>query len=49
MGAFLIRRLVQVIQNVWAVVKINCIVVQIAPGGRVGLAIAAIECGNAGV
>ena len=49
MGAYLIRRLLLVIPTLWAIITINFFIVQIAPGGPVDKAIAAIEFGNAGV
>lgn len=47
MGAYLIRRLLLVIPTLWAIITINFFIVQIAPGGPVDQAIAAIEFGNA--
>lgn len=49
MGAYLTRRLLLVIPTLWAIITINFFIVQIAPGGPVDQAIAAIEFGNAGV
>ncbi len=49
MGAYLIRRLLLVIPTLWAIMLINFFIVQIAPGGPVDQAIAAIEFGNTGV
>lgn len=49
MGAYLILRLLLVIPTLWAIITINFFIVQIAPGGPVDQAIAAIEFGNAGV
>ncbi|XPE23475.1 microcin C ABC transporter permease YejB [Shigella sonnei] len=49
MGAYLIRRLLLVMPTLWAIITINFFIVQIAPGGPVDQAIAAIEFGNAGV
>ena len=49
MGAYLLRRLLLVIPTLWAIITINFFIVQIAPGGPVDQAIAAIEFGNAGV
>ncbi len=46
MGAYLIRRLLLVIPTLWAIITINFFIVQIAPGGPVDQAIAAIEFGN---
>lgn len=43
MGAYLIRRLLLVIPTLWAIITINFFIVQIAPGGPVDQAIAAIE------
>jgi len=48
MGAYLIRRLLLVIPTLWAIITINFFIVQIAPGGPVDQAIAAIEFGNQG-
>lgn len=48
MGAYLIRRLLLVIPTLWAIITINFFIVQIAPGGPVDQAIAAIEFGNSG-
>jgi microcin C transport system permease protein len=48
MGAYLIRRLLLVIPTLWAIITINFFIVQIAPGGPVDQAIAAIEFGNNG-
>ena len=48
MGAWLIRRLLLVIPTLWAIITINFFVVQIAPGGPVDQAIAAIEFGHGG-
>lgn len=45
MGAYLIRRLLLVIPTLWAIITINFFIVQIAPGGPVDQAIAAIEFG----
>lgn len=46
MGAYLIRRLLLVIPTLWAIITINFFVVQIAPGGPVDQAIAAVEFGK---
>ncbi len=46
MGAYLIRRLLLVIPTLWAIITINFFIVQIAPGGPVDQAIAAIEFGG---
>jgi microcin C transport system permease protein len=48
MGAYLIRRLLLIIPTLWAIITINFFIVQIAPGGPVDQAIAAIEFGNRG-
>lgn len=48
MGAYLIRRLLLVIPTLWAIITINFFIVQIAPGGPVDQAIAAIEFGHQG-
>ncbi|MCR4458125.1 MULTISPECIES: microcin C ABC transporter permease YejB [unclassified Pseudescherichia] len=48
MGAYLIRRLLLVIPTLWAIITINFFIVQIAPGGPVDQAIAAIEFGQQG-
>ena len=48
MGAYLIRRLLLVIPTLWAIITINFFVVQVAPGGPVDQAIAAIEFGPGG-
>jgi microcin C transport system permease protein len=47
-GCYLIRRLLLVIPTLWAIITINFFIVQIAPGGPVDQAIAAIEFGNRG-
>ena len=46
MGSYLIRRLLLVIPTLWAIITINFFIVQIAPGGPVDQAIAAIEFGQ---
>ncbi|WHP32867.1 microcin C ABC transporter permease YejB [Trabulsiella odontotermitis] len=46
MGAYLIRRLLLVIPTLWAIITINFFIVQIAPGGPVDQAIAAIQFGD---
>jgi microcin C transport system permease protein len=46
MGAYLLRRLLLVIPTLWAIITINFFIVQIAPGGPVDQAIAAIEMGS---
>lgn len=48
MGAYLIRRLLLVIPTLWAIITINFFIVQIAPGGPVDQAIAAIQFGDRG-
>ncbi len=48
MGAYLIRRLLLIIPTIWAIITINFFIVQIAPGGPVDQAIAAIEFGDHG-
>ncbi|VTN10457.1 Inner membrane ABC transporter permease protein yejB [Raoultella terrigena] len=48
MGAYLIRRLLLIIPTLWAIITINFFIVQIAPGGPVDQAIAAVEFGNHG-
>ncbi len=48
MGAYLIRRLLSDNPTLWAIITINFFIVQIAPGGPVDQAIAAIEFGNRG-
>ncbi|WP_312927266.1 microcin C ABC transporter permease YejB, partial [Pseudescherichia sp.] len=48
MAAYLIRRLLLVIPTLWAIITINFFIVQIAPGGPVDQAIAAIEFGQQG-
>lgn len=48
MGAYLIRRLLLVIPTLWAIITLNFFIVQIAPGGPVDQAIAAIEFGHGG-
>uniref|UniRef100_A0A8W7PLK4 ABC transmembrane type-1 domain-containing protein n=1 Tax=Anopheles coluzzii TaxID=1518534 RepID=A0A8W7PLK4_ANOCL len=45
-AAYLIRRLLLVIPTLWAIITINFFIVQIAPGGPVDQAIAAIELGH---
>ncbi|ATY90526.1 putative binding-protein-dependent transporter [Pectobacterium atrosepticum SCRI1043] len=46
MGTYLLRRLLLVIPTLWAIITINFFIVQIAPGGPVDQAIAAIEMGH---
>ena len=48
MGAYLLRRLLLIIPTLWAIITINFFIVQIAPGGPVDQAIAAIEFGDRG-
>jgi microcin C transport system permease protein len=45
-AAYLLRRLLLVIPTLWAIITINFFIVQIAPGGPVDQAIAAIEMGQ---
>ena len=46
MGAYLLRRLLLLIPTLWAIITINFFIVQIAPGGPVDQAIAAIQFGD---
>ena len=46
MTTYLLRRLLLVIPTLWAIITINFFIVQIAPGGPVDQAIAAIEMGQ---
>lgn len=46
MGAYLLRRLLLVIPTLWAIITLNFFIVQIAPGGPVDQAIAAIQFGG---
>lgn len=46
MGAYIIRRLLLVIPTLWVIITLNFFIVQIAPGGPVDQAIAAIELGQ---
>ncbi|MFP1924587.1 microcin C ABC transporter permease YejB [Lonsdalea quercina] len=46
MGTYLLRRLLFVIPTLWAIITLNFFIVQIAPGGPVDQAIAAIEMGQ---
>lgn len=46
MGNYLLRRLLFVIPTLWAIITVNFFIVQIAPGGPVDQAIAAIEMGQ---
>ena len=48
MGSYLIRRLLLVIPTLGAIITINFFIVQIAPGGPVDQAIAAIEFNQRG-
>ena len=48
MGAYLIRRLLLIIPTLWAIITLNFFIVQIAPGGPVDQAIAAVEFGHQG-
>lgn len=48
MGAYLIRRLLLIIPTLWAIITLNFFIVQIAPGGPVDQAIAAVEFGQQG-
>ncbi|NWC61546.1 microcin C ABC transporter permease YejB [Cedecea sp. P7760] len=46
MGAYILRRLLLIIPTLWAIITINFFIVQIAPGGPVDQAIAAIQMGH---
>ncbi|OAT23118.1 MULTISPECIES: microcin C ABC transporter permease YejB [Buttiauxella] len=46
MGSYLLRRLLLIIPTLWAIITINFFIVQIAPGGPVDQAIAAIQFGH---
>lgn len=46
MGAYILRRLLLIIPTLWAIITINFFIVQIAPGGPVDQAIAAIQFGH---
>jgi microcin C transport system permease protein len=46
MTSYLLRRLLLVIPTLWAIITLNFFIVQIAPGGPVDQAIAAIETGQ---
>ncbi|MTD42613.1 microcin C ABC transporter permease YejB [Erwinia sp. CPCC 100877] len=46
MSAYLIRRLLLVIPTLWAIITLNFFIVQVAPGGPVDQAIAAIQFGQ---
>ncbi|MDR9963717.1 hypothetical protein KIF59_07345 [Enterobacter cloacae subsp. cloacae] len=48
MGAYLIRRLLLIIPTLWAIITTFLLYRQIAPGGPVDQAIAAIEFGTSG-
>ncbi|KAB7700617.1 microcin C ABC transporter permease YejB [Plesiomonas shigelloides] len=43
MAAYLLRRLLLIIPTLWAIITVNFFIVQVAPGGPVDQAIAAIE------
>jgi len=45
-GAYLVRRLLLLIPTLWAIITINFFIVQIAPGGPVDQAIAALQFGD---
>ncbi|CCK07753.1 Oligopeptide transport system permease protein OppB (TC 3.A.1.5.1) [Cronobacter sakazakii 696] len=47
MGAYLLRRLLLLIPTLWAIITLNFFIVQIAPGGPVDQALAAIQFGSA--
>lgn len=46
MGAYILRRVLLIIPTLWAIITINFFIVQIAPGGPVDQAIAAIQFGH---
>lgn len=46
MGNYLLRRLLLVVPTLWAIITINFFIVQVAPGGPVDQAIAALETGR---
>ena len=46
MGSYLLRRMLLIIPTLWAIITINFFIVQIAPGGPVDQAIAAIQLGH---
>lgn len=46
MGAYLLRRLLLIVPTLWAIITLNFFIVQIAPGGPVDQAIAAIQFGH---
>lgn len=46
MSAYLLRRILLIIPTLWAIITLNFFIVQIAPGGPVDQAIAAVEFGN---
>ncbi|HGK4673571.1 microcin C ABC transporter permease YejB [Kluyvera genomosp. 2] len=48
MAAYLVRRLLLIIPTLWAIITLNFFIVQIAPGGPVDQAIAAVEFGQQG-
>ncbi len=47
MAAYLLRRLLLIIPTLWAIITINFFIVQVAPGGPVDQAIAAMQFGPA--
>lgn len=50
MASYLLRRLLLIIPTLWAIITINFFIVQIAPGGPVDQAIAAVQFGhNSGI
>ncbi len=46
MSSYLLRRLLLIIPTLWAIITLNFFIVQVAPGGPVDQAIAAIEFGQ---
>lgn len=46
MGTYILRRLLLIIPTLWAIITLNFFIVQIAPGGPVEQAIAAIQFGE---
>lgn len=46
MTPYLLKRLLLIIPTLWAIITLNFFIVQIAPGGPVDQAIAAIELGQ---
>jgi len=46
MGSYLLRRMLLIIPTLWAIITINFFIVQIAPGGPVDQAIAAVQLGH---